>query len=472
MTISTAMARTTTSTLLALALAAATPAALAAAPAPASAPSAGTGQAAPPDATANLPGQTLDQVVAVANDQPILQSTLEQELSQVRSRLQAQGTPLPPPRELRHQVLEHLITQSLELQAAKRSGIQVSDDDVNSTLSNIASRNGVTLAQLPQALAAQGQSYAAFRRNIHDQLVIHQLEQQQVAADISVSPAEIDNYIKSQSQSQSANVRYHLAQILIPFPSNPTPEQARKTKDQATEIVKQLRNGANFAATAAAKSAGPQALKGGDLGWMSGSELPTLFTDVVPKLKVGGISEPVAGAGGYHIVKLIARKNSGNQATTTEYHIKHIMLEPNPVRDMDQSKALAEKLYKQIKSGQTTFDAAAKEYSDDPNSAGNGGDLGWQALDGLPPAFANVVPDLKPGTVSKPVQTQYGWHLIEVEGKRKADQSEEKRKHEAYQTLFQRKLQEQLAQFKRTLRDQAYIHIIDPADRGSDDGSQ
>ncbi len=468
MTIYKAMARTPINYLLAFALAIAGSMACAA---PAKPATTGTTGKAAASATANLPGTVLDQVVAVANDQPILESSLNEELAQVRSRLQSQGTPLPPPADLRHQVLEHLITQSLEMQAAKQQGIQVSDDDVNRALSTIASRNNLTLAQLPQALAAEGQSYSAFRRTIHNQMVMHQFEQQAVASNISVTPAEIDNYLKSQAQDQSAKVRYHLAQILIPFPSNPTPQQAKKTLAQAQKILAELKKGANFAAMAAAKSAGPQALNGGDLGWMSGSDLPTLFTDAVPKLKVGGLSSPIAGAGGYHIVKLIARRaQSGSKAT--EYHVSHIMLRPNPVRNSKQSKALAEKIRKEIVSGKMSFSDAAKQYSDDPNSAGSGGDIGWHVLSDLPPSFDKVIPNLKLNTVSQPIHSQYGWHLIEITGKRQQDNSKAKLRHDAYQVLFQRKLKEQLAQFKRSLRDQAYIHILNPADRGSDDSSQ
>ncbi|MGH8127660.1 MAG: peptidylprolyl isomerase [Gammaproteobacteria bacterium] len=466
MTIFTAMARTPIRLFLALTLFAGAATAFAAVPTPAGTTAANAASAAP-SATANLPGTPLDQVVAIANDNPILQSSLDTELAQVRKQLQSQGTPAPAPAELRHQVLEHLIMQNLELQAAKTQGIQVTDDDVNRTLSTIASRNNVTLAQLPQALAAQGRNYSAFRRTIHDQLIIHQLEQQAVAANISVSPAEIDNYLKHQAGNQNAKTQYHLAQILIAFPSNPTPKQAQETLAKARQIEAKLKGGANFAATAAAQSAGPQALKGGDLGWMSGAELPTLFTDAVPKLKVGQLSAPIAGAGGYHIVKLIDEHAPKNKSVSTEYHLKHILLKPNPVRNLQQCKALAEKLRKEIDSGKITFAAAAAQYSDDPNSAGNGGDLDWQNLDSLPHSFSAVVPNLKLDTISQPVESAYGWHLIEVVGKRQTDQTKEKRRHDAYQVLFQRKLQDQMAQFKRSLRDQAYIRILDPADAGN-----
>ncbi len=465
MTIFTAMAKSPIKYLLALTLSAGSTLALAAVP-PAAGSSAHGSTAATPSATVNLPGTPLNQVVAIANNDPILQSSLDAELVQVRNRLQSQNTPLPSPDELRHQVLEHLITQNLELQAAKSKGIQVTADDVNRALSSIASRNNITLAQLPQALTAQGQSYNAFRHTIRNQLILRQLEQQAVAINIAITPAEIDNYLKSQAGNRNARMQYHLAQILIAFPSNATAKQAQQTLVKARQIEAKIRSGTNFSAMAIAQSAGPQALKGGDLGWMSGSELPTLFATIVPQLKVGKLSAPIAGPGGYHLVKLIAEHAPKSQSFTTEYQIRHILLKPNPVRNLQQSRALAEKLHQEIDSGKLTFDNAAKQYSDDPNSAGNGGDLGWLTLDSLPHSFATVVPRLKLNTVSQPVDTRYGWDLVEVTGTRKANKSENKRRHEAYQVLFQRKLRDQLAQFKRSLRDQAYIRILDPADAG------
>jgi len=453
---------------LALCAAAAMSAPASAAPAPASA--SGT---TPSAATANLPGNVLDQVVAVVNDQPILESSLDEEMSRVRSSLQSRGTPIPPEKVFRHQVLEHLITQSLELQAAKQQGIQVSDDDVNRALSRIAQNNGITLAKLPKALAARGGDYAAFRRMIHDQLVIHQLEQQQVAANVDVSPAEIKHYLQTQERSTGGNTEYHIAQILIPFPSNPSPKQVNETLAKAKAIVRKVRNGANFAQTAVAQSAGPHALKGGDIGWLKAAQLPTLFTSAVPKMKSGQISDPIEGAGGYHIVKLIAtRQPKGNQSVTTEFHVEHIMLRPNPVRNLAQCKALAEKLRKKIESGKLTFAAAAKQYSDDPNSAGNGGDLGWKAADQLPPKFAQAVAKLPKDKLSQPVKTQYGWHLIEVLGTRKQSATKEQKRHQAYQAIFQRKLADQLAEFKRNLHDSAYIKILDAADTASNSSGQ
>ncbi len=422
---------------------------------------------APAPATAP-PGQLLDQIVAVVNDQPILESALNSEEAQVSSALQAQGTPLPPEKVFRHQVLEHLITEQIQLQAAKNQGIQVSADQVNQALSAIASRNGITLAQLPQALASQGENYLAFRHRIESQLIMHQLVQQAVAANIEVSSAETANYLKREANAAGGNIEYQIAQILVAFPANATPVEVKKTLAKTNDIEAKLKTGADFAATAVAESGGPHALQGGMIGWLKAADLPTLFADVVPTMKAGDISAPIEGVGGYHIVKLVATRQPKSENMQTEYHVEHIMLKPNPVRNLDQSKALAEKLRGEIESGKTSFAAAAKEYSDDPNSAGNGGVLGWQTLDQMPKSFAATIPNLKPNTVSQPVQTQYGWHLVEVLGTRKSDVTQSEREHQAYQAIFQRKLADQLAEFNRVLRDQAYVHIFDPADAGND----
>lgn len=459
----TATIRTINRAFAALALALACTAAFAAGtPASASAPSAGS---APPPASA--PGSLLDEVIAVVNDQPILESALDAEMQRVAAQLQAQGTPIPAESVFRHQVLEHLITQNLELQAAQQQGIQVSDDDVNGALSEIAQRNGLTLAQLPKALAAQGQSYAAFRSMIRDQLTIHRLEQQAVAADIEVSPAEVDHYLETEKREKSSQIEYHIAQILVAFPANPSPAQAKETLAKAQAILAKLHGGANFAATAVADSAGPHALQGGEIGWVKGQDLPTLFSDAIPKLKPGDVSDPIEGPDGYHIVEVIATRQPEQKSIKTEYQVEHIMLSPNPVRDMDQAQALAEQLRGEIESGKLTFAAAAKEYSDDPNSAGSGGDLGWVTLGDLPPQFGQAIRNLPVNQLSQPVKTDYGWHLIEVTGKRQSNVSESEQQSNAYQAIFQRKLQDQLAEFKRTLHDQAYVKIFNPADGGN-----
>lgn len=425
-------------------------------------------------ASGPLPGQPLDAVIAVANDQPILESALDEQIAQVTARLRQRGTSLPPEKVLRHQVLEHLITRTLQLQAARRKGVRVSSGQINNALSSIAARQGLTLAQLPKALAAQGRDYLAFRRDIKSQLTIRQLVQQTVASNVQVTPTEVDNYLERQKNATGGDIEYKLAQILVAFPVNATPEQVKQAKKKAAALAAKIRQGADFSATAVANSDGPHALKGGTIGWIKAPNLPTLFADAVPGMKSGEISKPIAGVGGFHIVKLIDKRSQTPKNMAMQYHVRHILLKSNPVRDLEQSRALAEKLRKKIEAGTLTFTQAAKQYSDDPNSAGTGGDLDWKILKNLPPAFAQPVKNLPLNRISQPVKSNYGWHLVEVIGKRRSNVTHEERRHQAYQAIYQRKLQNQIAEFKRTLRNQAYIKIFDSANAGSDnpaDGS-
>lgn len=411
-------------------------------------------------------GTEIDGIVAVVNNQPILQSRLTEAMNRYRAQLQSQGTALPPQPVFRRQVIQHLVTQSLELQSANNHGIQVTDDQVDSVLSRIASQHNMSLAQLPQALSAQGRSYSEFRQQIRDQLIIHRLEQQAVASNIEVSPAEIQQYLSENQNKQTSQNQYHLAQILIAFPNNPSPAQAKAAKKKAEQVYEKLKHGADFASTAVAVSGGPHALKGGNLGWIKGSEMPTLFTKLVDQLSPGQISKPVAGPSGYHIVKLIAVKKNQKKKIITEYHVRHIMLRPNPVRNLKQTHKLAEKIRHEIVSGKVSFADAAQQYSDDPNSSGNGGDLGWLQADQLPPTMAHTVETIKTNTVSQPIKTQYGWHIVEVLGKRKRDETQAMKKNQAYQAIYQRKLTEQLASFRQHLRDNAYIKIFKQSKQG------
>src|SRR5574337_1413078 len=255
-------------------------------------------------AKAEHTGVLLDRVVAVINDQVILKSELDQRVADITRQIQAEGTALPPADVLRKQVLDQMVMTRLELQMADNKGISVSDDTVNQNLSRIAERNGLTLAQLPAKLQEQGISYTDFRKDLRDQLIIHQLEQQVVNDQMHITPREVQAQLDADAANGDADNQYHLSQILITIPADPTPEQAAAARKKAEDIYQKLKHGANFAATAVEFSQGQQALKGGDLGWRKGSELPTIFADAVRQMHAGDISEPISSPSGFHIVKL------------------------------------------------------------------------------------------------------------------------------------------------------------------------
>ena len=408
-------------------------------------------------AKADHTGVLLDRVVAVVNDQVILKSELDQRVADITRQIQAEGTALPPAEVLRKQVLDQMVMTRLELQMADSKGINVSDDMVNQNLNRIAERNGITLAQLPAKLREQGLSYTDFRKDLRDQLVIRQLEQQVVNDQMHITPREVQAQIEADAANGDANNQYHLSQILITIPADPTPEQVAAARSKADEIYQKLKHGANFAATAVQYSQGQQALKGGDLGWRKGSELPTIFADAVRQMHAGDISEPISSPSGFHIVKLDDVKIAApSKQEVTQTHARHILLRTSVIMSDAQAKAKLEELRKEILAG-ADFAALAKQYSADPGSANNGGDLGWLDPGSTVPAFQAEMDKLQVGQISEPFKTQFGWHIVQVLGRRTVDQSAEYARNKAYDALYARKSEEIIQQWLSQLKDSAFI---------------
>lgn len=402
-------------------------------------------------------GVLLDRVVAVVNDQVILKSELDQRVADITRQIQAEGTALPPMDVLRKQVLDQMIMTRLELQMADNKGISVSDDIVNQNLSRIAERNGLTLAQLPAKLQEQGINYTDFRKDLRDQLIIRQLEQQVVSDQMHITPREVQAQIAADAANGDANNQYHLSQILIAIPANPTPEQMAAARKKADDIYQKLKHGADFAATAVEYSQGQQALKGGDLGWRKGSELPTIFADVVQQMHPGDISEPISSPSGFHIVKLDDVKiAAASKQEVTQTHARHILIRTSAIMSDAQAQAKLEELRKQILAG-ADFATLAKKYSADTGSASNGGDLGWLDPDATVPAFQAQMDKLQVGQISEPFKTQFGWHIVQVLGRRTVDQTAEYAQNKAYEAIYARKSEEIIQQWLSQLKDSAFI---------------
>ena len=441
------------------------PAAATVAPAPvtvakpqAAAPAAAT-QAAPAAAAEKplpRPGTLLDRVVAVVNDQVILKSELDARTAQIEKQIQAQNTPLPPLDVLQKQVLDQMVINRLELQQAADKGITVSDDAVNQALSRIAVHAGVTLDQLPDSMQKQGIDYAAFRRDLRDQIVIQNLEQQILSDQLHITQQELDDQMHADQLSGSSDSSYHLSQILVALPLNPGPEQVAAARKKADGIYQKLKAGADFAATAVASSDDQQALKGGDLGWRKGSELPTIFTSVIPQMKPGDVSAPIQSVIGFHIVKLDEVKQGENHALITQTHARHILIRSGATMTDAQAKAKIDAIYQQLKGG-ADFAKLAEENSADPGSAKQGGDLGWVEPGATVPEFDAAMKKLQPGEISEPFQTQFGWHIVQVLGRRQAEQTEESRKNLAYQAIYSRKSEDVIQHWLGELKDTAFI---------------
>jgi len=423
-------------------------------------------QAAPAAASkaAPAPGQLLDRVVAVVNDDVILKSELDQRVGETERQIAAQnaGATLPPPDVLRKQVLDQMVTVRIELEQAEARGITVSDDAVNQALTRIAARAQVTLEQLPESLKQQGLDYATFRQDMRDQLVIQNLQQQVLGDELHISPQEIDDQIRSNQSNSDSGTEYKLSQILIATPLDPSPDDIATARKKADEIYQKLKAGADFASTAIASSGDQQALMGGLIGWRKGAELPSIFVNVVPQMKPGDFSEPIQSVSGFHIVKLDDVKRSDAKMMVTQTHARHILIRTSAIMSDDQAKAKIENLYQQIKTG-GDFATLAQQNSDDPGSARNGGDLGWLDPGTTVPEFQSVMDKLQPGELSEPFQTQYGWHILEVLGRRQVDQTQENLKQKAYEAIFARKSEEVIQHWLNELKNSAFIeyHLDD-----------
>jgi peptidyl-prolyl cis-trans isomerase SurA len=399
--------------------------------------------------------QVLNQIVAVVNDDVILRSELDSAVKEVSAQLKAKDTPLPSKPVLEKQVLEKLILERLQLQLAESNGIKIDDITLNKKMQEIAKENGVSLTDFRTVLEREGFNYADFRENIRHQLAIAQLRQQMVGNRISISDQEVDNLLASLKASQLGNIQYHLAHILIATPEAASEEQIQKARQRADKIVAKLRAGADFTQTAIAESDAPTALEGGDLGWRSAGQLPSLFVDPIKEMHPGDIHDPIRSPSGFHIIKLIAQRGD-ERHIVKQTHVRHILLKTDAVHTNEAVKARMDQLEIRLRGGED-FATLAKSNSQDTLSAAKGGDLGWVNPGDLVPKFEEVMNSTPTGQISQPFKTEFGWHILQVLGRREHDSTEEFNRSRARQLLRRRKGDEELFLWLRRLRDEAYV---------------
>jgi len=402
-------------------------------------------------------GQLLDRIVAVVNDDVIMQSELESEMQQLRELIAARGTQLPPESIFRRQVLERMINTELQLQFAKRAGIRISDDRVNQAMAEIAQRNNVTLSELPQLMAGDTVNYADFREQVRKEMMAAEAQRRVIDEGIAVSPREVDEYIARQKKTGEGG-EYLVSHILIAVPGEAPPEDIEAARQRTEEIRDKIVAGAPFDEMAATYSDGQQALEGGSLGWRKLPEVPTLFADVIGDMQKGDISRPIRSGSGWHLVHLDDTRGGRERVVATETHARHILLKPNALRDDAATKRLAQELAERLRAGED-FAALAREHSEDPVSAAQGGDLGWQPPGVFVPRFQEILDGLQPNEVSDPFQSQFGIHVAQVLARRDTDFTENVAKNLAYQTIKRRKSEEQFPLWLQKQRDEAHIDI-------------
>src|SRR5690606_4087670 len=362
---------------------------------------------APVVAEANV--QPLDRVVAVVDDDIVMQSELDQRTAQIVNRMRQQNMPPTNLEVLRKRVLEQLVMESIQLQRATMAGIRISDNQLNETMARLAQSNGMTLDQFQQALAEEGLSYAQAREQIRREMVVSRYQQRRVEARIVISDAEVEAYLQSAEGKSQTSEEYLLGHILIAVPEQPTQEQLAEVQAKAQDLYRQLQQGADFQQLAVAHSAAQTALEGGSLGWRSTEQLPTLFVEVAPRLKVGEVAEPIAAAGGIQLIKLRDKRGGASQMVE-QARARHILIRPTEIRSEYEAQQLIEQLYKRITQGGESFVDLAKAYSDDPASASAGGEMEWLNPGDTVPEFEQVMQASALGEVSKPFRTQFGWH--------------------------------------------------------------
>ncbi len=400
-------------------------------------------------------GELLDRVAAVVNDGIVLQSELEDQVALITERLRAQNQEMPPQNILRQQVLERLVMQELQMQRADRGGIRVSDEALNNALTEVAARNNIPLAQLPRALEAQGIDYAAYRDGIRKELTLQMLRQRDVIARINVSPRELQQYVDKQSRLPSDANEYNVSHILIAVPQAATPDQLDTAAKRSDEVYQRASEGEDFARLAVQFSNSQTALDGGTLGWRKGPELPTFLAELVAQMKAGDVSEPLRTPSGYHIIRL--NEVRGNTQTIIEQvHSRHILLKPTELLDDATVKLRLEAIRERLLKGED-FGAIAQATSEDPGSAVEGGDLGWTGPGSFVPEFEQTLESLAVDEISQPFRTQFGWHIVQLLGKREFDSTDEMRQQRAFAQLRESKADEETELWLRRLRDEAYV---------------
>ncbi|MEH6579604.1 MAG: peptidylprolyl isomerase [Amphritea sp.] len=399
----------------------------------------------------------LDHIVAIVNDDIVLQSELLDREQLVKNRLATRDTTLPAEDILRKQVLNRLIMDSIQLQIGEDRGIRISDADLNAALERIAAQSGLSLEQFREALIAEGQDYAQARQQIRNEMLLTQIQRRMVGSRIQVSDQEIDNFLNSELGQQQTAVRFNLSHILIAVPTQATPEMIQKAEKRAIKISEALQEGADFAEIAIAQSQGPNALKGGELGWRKLNELPENFAQAVKALSPDEITPPVRSPSGFHILK-VNNKEGGSVQMVDQVKVRHILLKPNEIRSMAQTRREIDALYTRLQNGEP-FAELAKQYSDDAGSGSEGGELGWAQAGQMVPAFEQVMFKTPIGKISTPFESRFGWHILQVNDRRQEDLGEEMLVNQARASIRQRKFNEELQNWLREIRSQAYIEL-------------
>lgn len=400
----------------------------------------------------------LDRIVALVNDGIILESDLQAELTRIVLELRRAKRNIPPADVLRKQVLERLIVAETQLQRARQLGIEITDAQVNESVQRIAKNNRMSLGEFRKALLAEGYDYLKFRNDLRRDLIIQQLRRREVEKRINISEQEINEHLAVNRQETRKSVEHHLRHIFISVTEGAAPETIAERRERIETVREQLLQGADFVTLAAQFSEGQHALEGGDLGWRTFAQMPARFAAAVEEMAVGDVSPPIRSNVGFHLLKLEAVRGE-QRHIVRETQARHILLATHVVRDDDAARALLTELRERAVTGES-FEALAREYSEDHATASAGGDLGWFPAGAMDPAFEAALAKLQPGDISPPFQTSFGWHIAQLLQRREADNTDTFLRSQARQQLWKIKVEDETRLWLRRLRDEAYVEYI------------
>lgn len=403
----------------------------------------------------NVCAQSLDRIVAVVNDEVILESELMEMQQTVRQQLRQRDAAIPPSDVLSKQVLERLLIQRLQLQRADQVGVRVGDDALNAALKQIANNNNMSLRQFRDVLEEDGYIFSHFRDTIREEMIISRLRKSQVEDRVVVSDREVDNFLATQTTQEGGEVEYQLQHILISMPEAASPEQVQEAEQQLQKIQSLLDEGGDFAEVAAGYSDGQNALEGGDLGWRKQGELPSLFADVVPTLVVGEVSDPLRSGSGFHLVR-IKDKKSQEIHLVKQTLASHILIRTTELTTDQEAENRLEQLRQRLTKGED-FSELARAHSEDTGSAIDGGSLGWTSPGVMVPEFEEKMDALAVGEISDVFKSRFGWHVIKVFERREQNMADEYKRNKAREQIRQRKIDEELESWLRAMRDEAYV---------------
>lgn len=402
--------------------------------------------------------QIMDKIVAVVNDDVVLNSELNTKIELIKQSVLADNRALPPQDILQQQVLERLIVESLQLQMANRAGVRISDEELNGAMAKIAAQNKMNLQQFQKAVQGDGISYADMRNQVRRELMMSRVQRGVMRNRIQISEQEIMNFLKSDVGSVVTSDEYQLAHILLSVPADSSSAEIGKMKKKAEKLLKQINKGADFQSMALEHSAGQNALNGGNLGWKKAAQLPTMFSDLAPEMKLGEVRGPIKSGSGFHLIKLLQKRGAKAQGQISQTKVRHVLVRPSEIRTPEEARELAVSLRQEVSEGRD-FEEVARLHSDDPGSRLSGGDLGWTQANTFVPEFEKVMQGSDINELSDVFQTQHGFHFLEVTGRRVEDFSEAYRMSQAENFLRNQKFDAEVDSWILEMREEAIVEI-------------